>query len=72
MPYTSDRRIWLNADKTKVVEDGSADAAFLLVGEGGQLSDEEAEQYGLTKQPEKAKAEQPNKAKAPAENKAAK
>lgn len=69
MPFTSDRRIWLTADKSKVVEDGDPAAAFLLVGEGGQLSDEEAEQYGLT---EKAKPAQPNKAKAPAENKAGK
>ena len=40
--------IYLNADKTEVAEEGSEDAAYLLVAEGGQIPMEQAEQYGLT------------------------
>lgn len=47
MVWTSDRRLWLTADRERVVEDGDAEAAFLLVGKGGELSDAEAKQYGL-------------------------
>lgn len=63
--YTSEKRLYLTADG-KVVQEGDPAAATLLVGEGGQLSDEDAERYGLT---EKAKPAQPNKAKAAPENK---
>jgi hypothetical protein len=45
--YKADRRLYLNAAKDAVVEEGSADAAYLLVSEGGVLSIEEAEKYGL-------------------------
>lgn len=48
MPYTSEKRLYLTADG-KVVEEGDPNAATLLVGEGGQLSDEDAEHYGLVK-----------------------
>jgi hypothetical protein len=41
------KRLFVNADKSKIVEEGSADAAFLLVGEGQEISDEDAEKYGL-------------------------
>lgn len=57
MPFTSDRRLYLDAND-KVVEEGDESAVSLLVGEGGQVDDETAKRYGL-----KAKA-------APAENKA--
>ena len=40
--------IYLNADKTEVVEEGSEEAAYLLVASGGQIPIEVAEQYGLT------------------------
>jgi hypothetical protein len=40
--------LYLNADKSAVVEEGP-DAAFLLVGAEGELTDEEAARYGLTK-----------------------
>ena len=40
--------IYLNADKTEVAEEGSEDAAYLLVAEGGQIPLSVAEQYGLT------------------------
>lgn len=42
-------RIFVNADKSKVVDEGSPEAAFLLVGEGGEVSDEDIEKYGLKK-----------------------
>ena len=47
MPYTSDKRIWVNEDKSAVAEEGSAEARFLLVGEGGTVPDDVAKQYGL-------------------------
>lgn len=43
----SGQDICLNADKSKVVNCNSAEAAFLLVGPGGQLPDDEAKKYGL-------------------------
>lgn len=66
--YTSEKRWYLTADG-KAVEEGDPTAATLLIGIGGQLSDEDAERYGLTGS--KAKAAPPaNKAKAaPAANK---
>jgi hypothetical protein len=45
---TSGKIIFLNADKSKVVEEGP-DAAWILVGVDGEVSDEDAERYGLTK-----------------------
>lgn len=47
VPFTSDRALYLNADKSEVVEAGSPDAAFLLVGAGSEIPDEEAARYGL-------------------------
>lgn len=44
----SDRRLWLDAKKERVVEDGDPDAAFLLVGEGSNFPAAEAEGLGLT------------------------
>lgn len=60
--FTSTKRLYLNADKTKVVEEGDPEAAWVLVGEGGQIPLEDAERYGLTKE----------KAAEPAETKAVK
>lgn len=50
MPFKNEsgKPLYLNADKTKVVEEG-AEAAFLLVGPGGEVPDAEAEKYGLGK-----------------------
>ena len=75
MPYTSDKRIWVNEDKSAVVDEGSAEARFLLVGEGGTVPDDVAKQYGLGKQLEKADAADaaptgPGDAASPAESKA--
>ncbi len=68
--YTSEKRLYLTAEG-KVVEEGDPNAATLLVGIGGQLSDEDAERYGLTGKAtdEKAKPAPANKAKTPTENK---
>jgi len=46
--FVSDRKLFLNADKSAVVDEDSPDAAFVLVGEGGTVSHEDAERYGLT------------------------
>lgn len=49
--YTSDTRVYLNADKTAVVPETSREATFLLVGAGGQLPESEARRYGLLDEP---------------------
>lgn len=51
MPYQSDRRLYVTADRATLVEHGDARAAFLLVGKGGLLSDDDAQRYGLTHLP---------------------
>jgi hypothetical protein len=81
MPYTAEERLYLDADGN-VVKEGDPKAATLLVGAGGQLSDEDARRYGLVQrekpaedaeQPatdEKAQtAPRPNKARTAGENK---
>lgn len=80
MSFTADRRLWLTADRDRVVEEGDADAAFLFATPGKTVSDEDAERYGL-KPAKKAEAKQAapaedkqasapaNKAKAPAKRK---
>lgn len=47
MAYRSDRALYLNADKTEVVEEGDPNAAFLLVGAGSEIDDADAAKYGL-------------------------
>lgn len=64
MTYTADRRICVDA-AGNVVDCESDQAARLLVGQGGTLTDAEAEKYGLTK----AAAPAPNKARSASENK---
>lgn len=51
MPYQSDRALYLNADKTEVLEEGDPNAAYLLVGAGSELDDSEAAKYGLKSAP---------------------
>ena len=68
--YTADRSICLTADRTEVVEETDPRAAWLLVGKGGQLSDKDAERYGLLDTEAKAITAAPeNKAIMAAENK---
>lgn len=54
--YTSEKRVCLNADRSKVVPCDSAEAAIQLVAAGGQIPEDEAKRYGLTDKP-KAEAE---------------
>jgi hypothetical protein len=52
MAYVSDRRLYRTLDD-EVVEEGHPDAAFLLVNEGGTLSEEDIRKYGIeARQPE--------------------
>jgi hypothetical protein len=58
VPYTSDKRLYLNADRSKIVEEDDPDAAHLLVAAGGQVSDVIAKQYNLkAKEKSEAKAD---------------
>lgn len=61
-----DRKLWLTADREKVVEDGDPNAAFLLGNEGSEVPDDEAKRLGLGS---KKAAEPANKAAKPAANK---
>lgn len=60
-----DRTLWLTADRSAVVEDGDALAAFLLGTKGKKVSDAEAERLGLLK----AKAAPANKMRKPSADK---
>lgn len=44
---TVDRRVWLNAARDAIVEDGDPAAAFLYATEGKRVPREEAERLGL-------------------------
>jgi hypothetical protein len=78
----ADRRYYLNADRSKIVEEGSSEAAYLLAAEGADIPTEDARRYKLGRYaddevpaaPAEAKAEEkPADAKAvagPPENKA--
>lgn len=45
--YKPGRRLYLTADKERAVDEGSPEAAYLLVSAEGELSMEEAAKYGL-------------------------
>ena len=47
MPFKADRRLYHNADKTRVVEEGDPEAAFLYLAEGQTAPLAEARGYGL-------------------------
>lgn len=47
MPQKSDRRIYINADRSRVVEESDPAATFLLVAAGKDVSDEDIKRYGL-------------------------
>jgi hypothetical protein len=49
MPYKADRNLYHNADKSKVVEEGDPEAAFLAIAEGQEVPDAEAARLGLDK-----------------------
>jgi hypothetical protein len=46
--YRSPERLYVNRDRTKLVPESSPEAAFVLVGENGEIPLAEAERYGLT------------------------
>jgi hypothetical protein len=52
--FTLDRKLWLTADKERVVEDGHPDAAFLLGSAGTVIAEAEAERLGLKTAPKTA------------------
>lgn len=62
----SPRRLWFTIDRTRVVEDGDPEAAFLFCAPGQEVAVEELEKYGI------AFEEAGKKSVAPAEDKAAK
>jgi hypothetical protein len=73
--WISPRRLFLTADKERVVEDGDIEARYLLVGKGGEVPMADAERYGLLKpKPEEKAVEEPpeDKAVEPPKNKAVK
>lgn len=62
-PLTADRRLFLDHTRERVVEDGTADAAYLLVGAGCELAAEEAERLGVRMVDGKLRQEQKPAAK---------
>lgn len=46
--YRSDKRLYLTRDRSRAVEEGDPEAAFLLVVAGGEMPDDEAKRLGLT------------------------
>ena len=48
--YLSSRRLYLNSDKTRVVEDGEPDASHLLVCKNGSLEVSTAKRFNLTEE----------------------
>lgn len=70
----ADRRLWLTADKSRVVEDGDPAAAFLLAAPGTEIAPDDVKRFGLRIEGTKvvlpgAEAEEP---KEPAKPEAAK
>lgn len=75
MAFTLDKRLWLTSDRENVVDEGHPDAAFLLGGEGDEISDDEAARLGLKpskKAANKADDKSANEPANKAANKAAK
>ena len=53
----SDRRLWLNEKRDKVVEEGDPEAAELYATEGTRIPRDAAEKFGLVKKKKAAKKE---------------
>lgn len=77
----ADKRYYLNADRSRVVDEHSPDAAYLLAAEGDDITNEDVKRYGLgarkqaeeKPEPEAKSEETPAETKmqpAPPENKA--
>jgi hypothetical protein len=56
MVYVTDRKLWLTADRERVVEDGDPEAASLLASKGKAIPDDVAKRYGLTGKPARPEA----------------
>lgn len=70
--FRSDKRLYVNADKSQVVEEDSPEAAYLLVGKGGQVTEEDAKKYNLKAPKRTEVTEVPVEAEAEAEETEAK
>lgn len=46
-PMRADRRLWLTADKSRLVEEGDPAAAFLFAPAGGEILQAEIDHYRL-------------------------
>lgn len=47
MTKVAEERYYTNADRSKLVKEGSPEAAFLVVAEGGEVTAEMTGQYGI-------------------------
>lgn len=54
--WVADRRLWLTAERDRLVEDGDPAAAFLFCAPGQPVAMEEARRFGLVDPKPKAKA----------------
>lgn len=61
--------LYVNRDQSALVPEDSPEAAFVLVGPGGTLSDALAGRYGLTGDVSRETIDEPKQAAGPAENK---
>jgi hypothetical protein len=52
----AEKRLYLTRDRSRVVEEGAADAAFLLAAQGAEIPDAEARRLGLIGTPEEQAA----------------
>ena len=66
----ADRKLYLTADRDRVVEEGDPEAAFLFATPGKEISHADAEKYGL-KPAAKPAAKAEEKEAAPTDNKQA-
>ena len=66
----SGRRLYVNADRSKIVDEGDPEASFLLAGEGATLTAEDVDKYELTEESVAAPppAEEPAEEPVPEEN----
>lgn len=63
--FTADRRLFLTRDRKRVVEEGDKDAGFLLAAAGREISESDAEAYGLECRDGKVVLPQPTPSKPP-------
>ena len=66
----ADKRYYVNADRSKIVEESDPQAAHLLAAEGDDISSEDVQKYGLGKKKADEKPAESKAVPAPPENKA--